>query len=461
MKLALVSADVVPNIVKSWRAAKIDWHSLVPKHPGQWERFGTPQGEGKLRLLVSKETLITDYLTRFQESGLAGMYGHDHGALSSYSGCNVFASSCAIHDKSICDKDELCVWSADRQLCVDFWDGDSSNKAAGLDQEKQSCPRPMVVGDRGFQAVRDVHQCEVYVHQPAVMVSLDSEAQSMFYHWWAAWTGLVGYWKTSLNSRRDAHFFLDAINDPMFFHFFGLLSDNCWRRIGVKYNPPSVCYCDTSHFNAGQTRDNAKLAANHMLEYLGLQDERPPPSRVKIGLISRRRKRFILNEYELVQRVEKLGYDCVLLPLETMTMHEQMQQLRTLDVLVGIHGSALDNAVFLQPGSVLVQLLPYKVEHRVTFRATAEAAGVRYMEWQLKDPELAVFHWDLLDQANAEILKRESREQYLAKGQRAADNRETLMFWINQDIVVPGIEWDNLIRSAVAESPAGRVRGLH
>ena len=106
LKLALVSADVVPNIVKSWRAAKIDWHSLVPKHPGQWERFGTPQGEGKLRLLVSKETLITDYLTRFQESGLAGMYGHDHGDLSSYSGCNVFASSCAIHDKSICDKDE-------------------------------------------------------------------------------------------------------------------------------------------------------------------------------------------------------------------------------------------------------------------------------------------------------------------------------------------------------------------
>jgi hypothetical protein len=108
----------------------------------------------------------------------------------------------------------------------------------------------------------------------------------------------------------------------------------------------------------------------------------------------------------------------------------------------------------------MVQLLPYKVEHRVTFRATAEAAGVRYMEWQLMDPKLAVFHWDLLDQANADRLRQMSKEEYLAKGQQAFDNRETLMFWINQDIIVPLMEWENLIRSAVAESPAAR-RGLH
>lgn len=107
-------------------------------------------------------------------------------------------------------------------------------------------------------------------------------------------------------------------------------------------------------------------------------------------------------------------------------------------------------------GSVLVQLLPYKVEHRVTFRATAVAAGVRYQEWQLQDPNLAVFHWDLLEQANAEVLRHISKEEYMSRGQKAADNRETLMFWINQDIVVPLAEWQNVIRAAVQESPAAK-----
>eukprot|EP01042_Synura_sphagnicola_P004439 gene4439-5622_t len=142
-----------------------------------------------------------------------------------------------------------------------------------------------------------------------------------------------------------------------------------------------------------------------MIEYLGLADVRPPADKVRVGLISRRRKRFILNEYELVAAVQRMGYECILLPLETMTLYEQMRELRSLDVLVGIHGSGLDNSVFLHPHSVLIQLLPYSVEHRVSFRQSAEEADVQYMEWQLKDKSLAVFHWDLLNQANAEVLK--------------------------------------------------------
>ena len=108
--------------------------------------------------------------------------------------------------------------------------------------------------------------------------------------------------------------------------------------------------------------------------------------KLKIGLISRRKKRFILNEYELVDITRAMGYECILLPLETMTIYEQMRELRTLDILIGIHGSALDNSVFLHKGSVMIQLLPYKVEHRVTFVSSAQSAGMVYMEWQLKDP---------------------------------------------------------------------------
>lgn len=73
------------------------------------------------------------------------------------------------------------------------------------------------------------------------------------------------------------------------------------------------------------------------------------------------------------------------------------------------------------------------------------------MEWQLGDPNRAVFHWDLLLQANAEKLNQMSKEEYLEKGQMASGDRETLMFWINQDIIVPLDEWETLIRRAIAE----------
>lgn len=90
--------------------------------------------------------------------------------------------------------------------------------------------------------------------------------------------------------------------------------------------------------------------------------------------------------------------------------------------------------MFLQEGAVLVQLLPYSVEHRVTFVSTAESVGVKYLEWQLKDTSKAVFHWDLLEQAS-DALKQYTKEEILRLGQREFSNRETLMFWINQVLI--------------------------
>lgn len=43
-----------------------------------------------------------------------------------------------------------------------------------------------------------------------------------------------------------------------------------------------------------------------------------------------------------------------------------------------------------------------------------------------------MFHWDLLEQANKDKLALSSKEVILEEGQRNADSRETLMFWINQ-----------------------------
>jgi hypothetical protein len=462
----------IPPIVAAWRAAKLDWHSLLPAHNSKWERFGTPQHEGKLRMLVGKEVQATDFLTRFHESGLAAKFGHDHGPLQAYSGCDLFSGGCMIHDEKGCDSNQLCTWSADMQLCTE----QSKNK---YDNKGTSCPNPKMMKDGQWQHA-DSKSCKAWVNQPSVILSLDSETQSMFYHWWASWSDVINAWQSRLHSNREVHFFVDTINDPMFFQYFGLISNFCWRR---KMNFEGVCFCDTHVESMSQADHLGAQSVVQMMNFLQLNDVKPPSDRVKVGIISRRRKRFILNEYDLVDATRKLGYECELLPLETMTLYEQMRMLRSLDVLVGIHGSALDNSVFLTRSSVMVQLLPYKVEHRVTFESSCVRAGMKYMEWQLKDRSKAYFHWDLLDMANSEKLKHSTKEQILAAGQVVADNRETTMFWINQvsccccqgyfrsvlkafldnvqDIIVPIDEWTTLIKRAVQNSPAKqRVRNI-
>jgi hypothetical protein len=46
------------------------------------------------------------------------------------------------------------------------------------------------------------------------------------------------------------------------------------------------------------------------------------PKRVRVGILSRRRKRFILNEHELVEAVLAMGFDVQVLfaPTSTLTL---------------------------------------------------------------------------------------------------------------------------------------------
>lgn len=50
----------------------------------------------------------------------------------------------------------------------------------------------------------------------------------------------------------------------------------------------------------------------------------------------------------------------------------------------------------------------------------------------MTDADKTVFHWDLMEQADNEKLRHTTKESILSGGQRVAESRETLMFWINQ-----------------------------
>ena len=199
------STSHVPHLVQVWRKALIDWHDLIPKHNSAWERFGTPVKEGKLRLLVSKEEQLTDFLTQYHTSGLSGRFGHNHGALSDYMGCDTLSDPCLIHDFGICRTNQMCIWDTNANLCI-------AKPLEAFLPPPTGCNDVRTVEANNVIQVNDPEAtCQNYITQPALQVNLDGEAQSMFYHWWASFSSLLSRWQTEMAAVRQIHIILKTV----------------------------------------------------------------------------------------------------------------------------------------------------------------------------------------------------------------------------------------------------------
>ena len=83
------------------------------------------------------------------------------------------------------------------------------------------------------------------------------------------------------------------------------------------------------------------------------------------------------------------GYDVRLLALEDMTLYEQVAALRATTVLVGVHGSGLNNALYLRPARSPADRA---VRPAVPRRRHRDAERRQYGE-RVRGPERSVFHW--------------------------------------------------------------------
>jgi len=75
-------------------------------------------------------------------------------------------------------------------------------------------------------------------------------------------------------------------------------------------------------------------------------------------------RRLILNIKEVMHMLQKkaLQYNFKFkqIAFETLTPEEQVRVLSHTVIMVGFHGAAHTNAVFMQPGTAVVELFPYK-----------------------------------------------------------------------------------------------------
>lgn len=129
--------------------------------------------------------------------------------------------------------------------------------------------------------------------------------------------------------------------------------------------------------------------ADFVKKALGVKpiESKSKAEKTRIGLIHREGRRKILNEEELLQSMPS----SVLLEavdFSKMSVKEQIEKVQQFDVLIGMNGAGLVNALYLPKGSVAVQLVPYKAQLNVEEFANLLKARGPYLEWHNNHPEL-------------------------------------------------------------------------
>jgi hypothetical protein len=111
----------------------------------------------------------------------------------------------------------------------------------------------------------------------------------------------------------------------------------------------------------------------------------------RLLIISRLRTRKLLNVDAAARAAEEAGFEVVVTepgPADDVTQVGRL--FNSFDAVVGVHGAALTNMVFLPPGAAVVQIVPWgglRWIARLDFGDAAEAMGLRYVQYEVNVEE--------------------------------------------------------------------------
>ena len=118
---------------------------------------------------------------------------------------------------------------------------------------------------------------------------------------------------------------------------------------------------------------------------------REPGRKPRLLLIHRAHYRRFENVPEIRKAAEAAGFEVtVASPRADAPLGETARAVNAHDVLLGVHGAGLANMLFLPPGGVLIQVVPYgKLEHiaRMEYGEPAKDMGLRYLEYSVAAEE--------------------------------------------------------------------------
>ncbi|KAF7034344.1 hypothetical protein CFC21_045369 [Triticum aestivum] len=126
-----------------------------------------------------------------------------------------------------------------------------------------------------------------------------------------------------------------------------------------------------------------------------MKDISPPEDQEKrkprLMLLHRGHYRKFVNVPEIVKAAEKAGFEVSIAdPRFDVKVEELARSVNSFDVLLGVHGAGLTNAVFMPTGAVVIQVVPYgNLEHmaKVDFGDPVADMGLRYLEYSITAEE--------------------------------------------------------------------------
>lgn len=149
------------------------------------------------------------------------------------------------------------------------------------------------------------------------------------------------------------------------------------------------------------TREIQTKFMRHALSQQGSIPEWITRSDLAVGIFSRRTNRLILNEDDLLRRFqERFGLPVRFLRMEDHSLSELIALLQKTPIAIGMHGCLFTLAIFMPPGSILLEAFPYGVpsENYTPYKTLAGLPGMRliYRAWENRHPEATIGHPDRL-----------------------------------------------------------------
>ena len=112
-------------------------------------------------------------------------------------------------------------------------------------------------------------------------------------------------------------------------------------------------------------------------------------------LARRTRCRRIMNLSEMKKMIRSFHRKVEVLSFELTSFKYQVDTMRNTDILISIHGAALVNIVFMQPGSTLIELI-HPLMRAPFYELLSVFASLRYVDVRnfTKIDECSTVNWD-------------------------------------------------------------------
>lgn len=124
--------------------------------------------------------------------------------------------------------------------------------------------------------------------------------------------------------------------------------------------------------------------ARTVLASTGLSAVKPERCSIKLLYATRQgRSRGVANEHALLKALNQTFDNVVVEEIGRFNISEQIALVRSADVLLAPHGAALCHALWMVPGSVVIELFPFESAHTM-YRNLAVLSGKTYLSWQTK-----------------------------------------------------------------------------